>query len=148
MTVELNDRERAFVDSGRVAHLATTDASSEPHVIPVCYAYDGQRFFIAIDEKPKRSNRTLKRVRNIVETGRAALVIDRYDDANWSRLAWLMARGRAEMLGPEDPDHDRIVAALRNRYAQYREMALERAPIIAITPERITNWGALDESAP
>ncbi|MGA7670642.1 MAG: TIGR03668 family PPOX class F420-dependent oxidoreductase [Nitrolancea sp.] len=148
MTVELNDRECAFIDSGRVAHLATTDAAGDPHVVPVCYVYDGQRFFIAIDEKPKRSNRTLKRVRNIVESGRAALVIDRYDDANWSRLAWLMVRGSGEMLGPENPDHHRIVAALRDRYAQYREMALERAPIIAITPERISSWGALDESAP
>jgi len=145
MSVEPNERERAFIDAARVAHLATTDAAGEPHVIPVCYAYDGERFFIAIDEKPKKPGRTLKRVRNVVETGRAALVIDRYDDVDWSRLAWLMVRGRAEMLGPEDADHPRIVAALRDRYAQYRAMALERAPIIAITPERITSWGAFDE---
>ena len=145
MTAEPDERERAFIATMRVAHLATTDASGEPHVVPVCYAYDGERFYIAIDEKPKRRDRTLKRVRNIEVTGRAALVIDRYDDADWTRLAWLMVRGKAEMLGPEGPDHARIVAALRDRYAQYREMALERAPIIAITPERITSWGALDE---
>ncbi len=145
MTADPDDRERAFIDAAKVAHLATTDSSGEPHVVPVCYAYDGQRFFIAVDEKPKKPGRTLKRIRNIEETGRAALVIDRYDDVNWSRLAWLMARGSAEMLGPEDAEHARIVAALRDRYAQYQEMALERAPIIAITPERITSWGALEE---
>jgi PPOX class probable F420-dependent enzyme len=145
MTAEPDDRERAFIDAARVAHLATTDSSGEPHVVPVCYAYDGERFFIAIDEKPKKPGRTLKRIRNIEETGRAALVIDRYDDVNWSRLAWLMARGSAAMLGSEDPEHERVVAALRERYVQYKEMALERAPIIAITPERITSWGALEE---
>ncbi len=144
MNATPNERERIFIATARVAHLATTDLQGEPHVVPVCYAYDGERFFIAIDEKPKQRDRTLKRVRNILETGRAALVIDRYDDRDWSRLAWLMARGRAEMLEPDDLDHPRIVALLRSRYAQYREMTLERAPIIAIVPERITSWGALD----
>lgn len=145
MSAVPNEQERAFIAAGRVAHLATTDARGEPHVVPVCYAYDGERLFIAIDEKPKQRDRTLKRVRNILETGQAALVIDRYDDIDWSRLAWLMARGRAEMLDPNDADHSRIVAMLRERYVQYRAMTLERAPIIAIAPERITSWGALGE---
>lgn len=140
-----NDRECAFIDAGRVAHLATVSRSGEPQVVPVCYAYDGERLFIAIDEKPKRRDRKLQRVRNIEETGRVSLVIDRYDDQNWSRLAWVMIRGTAIMLGPEDPAHAAIIECLRQRYAQYREMALEGAPVIAITPERITSWGALDE---
>lgn len=138
-------RQVAFIAAERVAHLATVDARGEPHVVPVCYAYDGHRFFIAIDEKPKLSDRKLKRVRNIEETGRAALVIDRYDDVDWERLAWLMARGTVEMLSADNADHARIVALLRERYAQYLQMALERAPLIALTPERIMSWGALDE---
>lgn len=145
MNVLPNAQERGFILAGRVAHLATTEAQGEPHVVPVCYAYDGERFYIAIDEKPKRPGRTLKRVRNILETGRAALVIDRYDDDDWSRLAWVIVRGGAEMLDADDPVHPRVVALLRDRYRQYRQMALERAPIIAIAPERITSWGALED---
>jgi PPOX class probable F420-dependent enzyme len=144
MNARPNERERAFIEAGRLAHLATVDERGEPHVVPVCYAYDGERFFIAIDEKPKRRDRTLKRVKNVLATGRAALVIDRYDDADWSRLAWLMARGSAAMLEPDDPAHAPIVTLLRGRYLQYGAMALERAPLIAIAPERITSWGALD----
>ncbi len=140
-----DDRERAFIVAGRVAHLATVSGSGEPQVVPVCYAYDGERLFIAIDEKPKRRDRKLQRVRNIEETGRAALIIDRYDDCDWSRLAWVMIRGTATMLGPEDSSHSAIIEQLRRRYDQYREMALEGAPVIAITPERITSWGALDD---
>lgn len=146
MNASPSQRERAFIEGGRLAHLATVDAGGEPHVVPVCYAYDGERFFIAIDEKPKRPDRTLKRVSNVLETGRAALVIDRYDDADWSLLAWLMARGSVTMLGPDDSAHERVVALLRERYRQYRAMTLERAQIIAIAPERITSWGALGES--
>jgi PPOX class probable F420-dependent enzyme len=141
----LTESQRRFALAERVAHLATTDADGEPHVIPVCYAFDGERFYIAIDEKPKQPGRTLKRVRNIAETGRAALVIDRYDDTNWSRLAWLLVRGPAEMLDSSDPNHPRVVALLRERYAQYVAMALEGAPVIAITVERVVGWGSLFE---
>ena len=144
MSAILTEPQRRFVLAQRIGHLATTDADGEPHVIPVCYAYDGERFFIAIDEKPKQPGRTLKRVRNISETGRAALVIDRYDDTNWSRLAWLLVRGPATMLDPSDPDHPRVVALLRERYAQYGAMALDGAEVIAITAERAVGWGALD----
>lgn len=148
MIALLTEPQRRFALAQRVGHLATTGSDAEPHVIPVCYAFDSERFFIAIDEKPKQPGRTLKRVRNIIETGRAALVIDRYDDADWSRLAWLLVRGTAEMLDPTDADHARIIALLRERYPQYRAMTLEDAPLIAIMPRRVTSWGALlDELA-
>ena len=35
----------AFIRSQRVARLATADASGQPHAVPVCFAYDGERFF-------------------------------------------------------------------------------------------------------
>jgi len=142
MTATLSPAERAFVDAQRVGHLATVDARGEPHVVPVCYAYDGLRFYTPIDEKPKRGDRPLRRVRNVQETGRAALVVDRYDE-DWSRLAWVMVRGRAEILEPEHPDHSKALALLRQRYPQYQTMALERLPVIALTPERVVSWGAL-----
>ena len=144
MTASLNDAQLRFVHAQRIGHLATTSASGEPHVMPVCYACDGTRFYIAIDEKPKRPGRTLQRIRNIEATHRAALVIDRYDDTDWSHLAWLHIRGPATMLVASDPYHPRIIALLRERYPQYRAMALENAPVIALTAERVTTWGALD----
>jgi PPOX class probable F420-dependent enzyme len=140
----LSRRQEAFIRRGRLAHLATVDAAGEPFVVPVCYAWDGERFYTPIDEKPKRLGRRLRRLRNVGETGRATLVIDHYDDADWSRLGWLMARGRATIVEPDDPTHARAVLLLRERYPQYRAMALEAAPIIALRPERITSWGALD----
>ena len=51
-----------------------------PHVVPVCYAFDGARFYIPLDEKPKRVAATqLKRVRNIEARPEVSLVIDRYE---------------------------------------------------------------------
>jgi PPOX class probable F420-dependent enzyme len=142
MAVTLSPVERAFVEAQRVGRLATVDARGEPHVVPVCYACDGTRFYTPIDEKPKRRDRLLKRVRNVRETGRAALIIDRYDE-DWSRLAWVMVRGRAEILGPEHPDHSTAIVLLRQRYPQYQEMGLEHLPVLALAPERVVSWGAL-----
>ena len=144
MTALLTDAQLRFAQAQRIGHLATTSSTGEPHVMPVCYACDGARFYIAIDEKPKHPGRTLQRVRNIEATGRAALIIDRYDDTDWSRLAWLHVRGSATMLDPSDAEHPRISALLRERYAQYREMRLEEAEIIAITPQRVTSWGVIE----
>lgn len=137
-------RERAFIDRQRVGHLATVDARGAPSVVPVCYAYDGEYFYTPIDEKPKQRDRLLRRVRNVEATGRAALIIDRYDE-DWSRLGWVHARGRAWILPPGAEGHATAVALLRERYAQYRAMALEAAPIIVLAPDRLTSWGALDE---
>ena len=46
--------ERRFLDSRRVAHLATADGTGAPHVVPVCFALSGDSVYITIDEKPKR----------------------------------------------------------------------------------------------
>jgi len=135
--------EIAFIERQRVARLATADADGNPHVIPVCYARDGARFYSPLDEKPKRVAGTqLRRVRNIMARPRVALVIDQYDD-DWSRLGYVLVQGRAELLPPDHPLHHHAVALLRIRYNQYRTMALEQLPVIMITPERITAWGSL-----
>jgi len=135
-----SDDQVRFTESQRVAHLATADANGRPHVVPVCFAYLNRRIYIAIDEKPKRSLR-LKRLRNIEENPRVALVLDRYDE-DWSRLAWVLVQGTAAVLD-RGPEHGRAVAALREKYPQYLEMALEGRPVISVTAERVSSWGEL-----
>ena len=130
----------AFVEEQRVAHLATADADGRPHVVPVCFAYAEARFYIAIDEKPKRSLR-LKRLRNIAENPQVAIVFDRYDE-DWSRLGWVLVQGTAAVIDG-GTEHERALAILRERYAQYRSMALEGRPVIRVTAERVSSWGRL-----
>ncbi len=138
----LKDAERQFVASMRVARLATADASGAPHVVPVCYALIGDDLYVTIDEKPKRSGvRAMKRLRNIDENPDVAVVVDRYEE-DWTRLAWVMLRGRAEILDAGD-EHDRAQSALRERYPQYRAMRLEPLPVIAMRIDRVNSWGAL-----
>ena len=143
-TSMLSAIQRGFVESMRVARLATADASGAPHVVPVCFALIGDNLYVTIDGKPKRPDvRTMKRLRNIAENPNVAVVIDRYDD-DWSRLRWVMLRGRAEILDHGE-EHDRAQAVLRDRYPQYRAMRIEPLPVIALRIGRVTAWAPIEE---
>ena len=137
----LTERERDFLDRGRVGHLATADTGGAPHVIPVCYALAANTLYVTIDEKPKRQDRPLKRLRNILENPQTAFVVDRWDE-DWRRLGWVMLRGRAEILYA-GAEHDKAQALLIARYPQYRGMQLGGLPVIALRIARATAWGDL-----
>lgn len=139
----LSELEAAFVRRQRVARLGTADARGQPHVVPVCFVLLADRFYTAIDEKPKRSAR-LQRLRNIEENPRAALLFDEYDE-EWSHLGYVLVRGAASAV-EGGPEQERALAALRQKYPQYRSMALEGRPLIRIVPERVASWGRLEEA--
>ncbi|MGH7333279.1 MAG: pyridoxamine 5'-phosphate oxidase family protein, partial [Candidatus Rokuibacteriota bacterium] len=66
--------------TARVGRLATADTRGCPLVVPVCYSFDGETVYSAIDAKPKRATgRRLRRVRNIEENSQVSLVVDEYD---------------------------------------------------------------------
>jgi PPOX class probable F420-dependent enzyme len=130
-----------LIRSARVAHLATADAHGQPHVVPICFVFDGKEFFSPIDEKPKCVVPIkLKRLRNIAANPRVALVIDRYDE-DWRQLAYVLIAGTARIL-KRGEKHQKAVRLLRKKYPQYHRMALETRPMVAIVPRRFTMWGA------
>src|SRR5882757_6656546 len=120
----LSARERAFLDGRRTGHLATADRSAVPQVVPVCFGLSEDRLYIAIDQKPKRDRgRPLKRLSNIAGNPQVAIVFDRYDE-DWRRLAWVMLRGRAEIL-TAGREHARAQSLVRSRYQQLDAMQIE-----------------------
>ena len=131
-----------FIAGARIARLATADASGAPHNVPLCYWFDGERIYFAIDEKPKReTGMRLKRMRNIVENPRVALLIDHYEE-DWAQLGFVMIRGIARVV--EDPqEYMAALRHLREKYLQYRGMTLspEKNPIVKIEPQRVNVWG-------
>jgi len=137
----LTDIEIAFIHRLRVARLATADEHGSPHLVPVCYAFDGTYFYIALDEKPKRVAVTqLRRVHNIEVRHEASLLIDQYDD-DWSQLGYILLHSKAELITSEHENHGLALILLRQRYVQYRTMALEQYPVIMLTPDKVTSWG-------
>ena len=136
----LSDRQRRFVERSRVGHLATADAAGAPYLVPVCFALRDNSLYITIDEKPKRQDRPLKRVRNILENPNAAFLVDRYAE-DWTRLGWVMLRGRADILDDGD-EHDRAQALIVARYPQYRRRcSIAGLPVIALRIAHVASWG-------
>ena len=133
---------RSYVADARVGHLATADASGSPFVVPVCFVLLGSTIYSILDEKPKRTHLLrLRRVRNVVENPRAALVVDRYDE-DWSRIGFALLRGPARLVEP-GAEHAEALVALRSKYAQYRSMRLDDRPALAIDVAHVATWGAL-----
>ena len=127
----------------RVARLSTLDSKCRPHIVPICFVYDGQFFYSAIDEKPKSvAPQRLARVRNIVARPQVALLIDEYDE-DWTRLWFVLIRGRAEVMPiSARRERGRAVFKLREKYRQYAGTMLhDDTTIIRIAPLRITSWG-------
>jgi PPOX class probable F420-dependent enzyme len=142
----LSDVQIRFLDRSRVAHLATADRSGVPHLVPVCFCVDGGSLYITVDEKPKRVDIPLKRVRNILANPAVAVTVDRWDE-DWTRLGWIMLRGTADILTAGE-EHDHAQASLRLRYPQYRTMDLADLPVIAVRIRRVLSWGMLDDTNP
>jgi coenzyme F420-0:L-glutamate ligase/coenzyme F420-1:gamma-L-glutamate ligase len=132
-----------FLTAARVARMATADQAAAPHAIPICFWFDSTRFYFAIDEKPKRATGSgLKRMRNIAQNPRVALIVDHYEE-DWSQLAYVLIHGAARVVD-DNEEYMLALRHLRDKYRQYRAMRLspDKNPIVRIEPERVHVWGA------
>jgi PPOX class probable F420-dependent enzyme len=129
---------RARVRDARVGRLATLDAEGRPHLVPLCFALDGDVLYSAVDEKPKQSRR-LKRLDNIRNRPDVAVLVDHYEE-NWTRLWWVRLDGTARVLD-DGPERDSGLALLRSKYEQYRAQPPTGA-VIAVQVDRWRGWSS------
>ena len=150
----LDDRQRAFAAAARTATLATIAPSGRPRLVPICFVVGEDdhlgrpRLYTPLDDKPKRSAdpHELARVQDLLVLPEASLLVDRWSE-DWSRLAWLRLHARGILLEPEPherEEHTAAIAALREKYPQYRDQGLESRPILRLTVHRAISWGPLE----
>lgn len=146
----LRPAERDIVENARVGRLATVDRWGRPTIVPFCFALidaDEPVIVSALDEKPKRAaDADLARVRNIERNPEVAFIVDHYEE-DWSRLWFVQVRGRASLLGSGADGHAGAIAALREKYPRYREMAIDSRLVIVIRDLRAASWSAGDLAA-
>jgi len=121
-----------------VARLATVSAAGEPHLVPVVFAVVGSTIVTGVDHKPKSTTR-LKRLRNISETGRVALLVDEYAE-DWSQLWWARADGAARVVDGGRAGAEEVVA-LTARYPQYADRP-PTGPFILVDVHHWSGWSA------
>jgi PPOX class probable F420-dependent enzyme len=134
-----------FVHRHRVARLATVDAAGRPLVLPICYIVQGETLYSPTDAKPKRVPvQRLKRLQNIRANPQVALVIDDYHE-DWTQLSYVLLHGKAEIIA-DGPAFEQAIAALRDKYPQYRTMPIHENPLIAVRLTRVLSWGAVNRA--
>jgi PPOX class probable F420-dependent enzyme len=148
----LHAEQRRFIQERRTATLATISDTGQPRLVPICFvlaapdpAEPSAILYSPLDEKPKRGAdvRDLARVRDIVGRPEVTLLFDRWDE-DWSRLAWLRARGTASLVEPgaDAEAHAATVDALRAKYPQYRGHAIDALPMLRIAIAEVVSWEA------
>jgi PPOX class probable F420-dependent enzyme len=139
----MDETEAKFIESQRVAHMASADGAGAPHVVPICFVLEAGIIYTAIDAKPKRVEASrLRRVRNIVENPNVALVFDRYVE-DWGRIGYVIVNGHGNLVEDED-ERSRAEDALREKYPQYHELLPAGCPVIRIEPSHVVSWGNLE----
>jgi PPOX class probable F420-dependent enzyme len=125
---------RTRLGVARVARLATVTRDGAPHVVPCCFALEGDTIYSAVDAKPK-STLQLQRLANIRAHPRASLVVDHYDD-DWSQLWWVRVDGNARVI-----ESTNAIESLQAKYQQYVATP-PPGPIIEIMITRWRGWEA------
>jgi PPOX class probable F420-dependent enzyme len=102
---------------------------------------DGATIVSAIDHKPKRTA-ALRRLANIAVNPQVSVLADHYAD-DWTQLWWARADGAARAVAADQEVdlRSRAVAALRERYAPYRERPPAGA-LVVIEVQRWSGWTA------
>ncbi|HJU34676.1 MAG TPA: TIGR03668 family PPOX class F420-dependent oxidoreductase [Nitrososphaera sp.] len=131
-----------LIERARVARLATIDSEFKPHLVPVVFVFDGNNFFIPIDEKRKTIKpEKLRRIRNIRDNPNVALLIDEYSE-DWTRLAFVMMQGKASIITIKMQGSIRLQQAyskLTTKYVQYQKIGIGKM-CIQIKPEKVVSW--------
>lgn len=129
---------RRRVGEARVGRLGTVGADGRPHVVPCCFAIDGEVVYTAVDDVKAKRTTHLRRLDDVRLHPDVCLLVDEYDE-EWSRLWWVRLDGRASVAAPSSPDHARAVQLLAGKYEQYRA-APPPGPAIAIDVVRWRAW--------
>ncbi len=121
-----------------MGRLATLRPDGSPHIVPFCFALEGDILYSAVDRKPKTSA-ALTRLANVRRDPRVSVLVDEWSE-NWERLWWVRVDGRASLLAGGEAA-GRALRLLASKYEQYRA-APPPGPVLAIAAQRWTGWSA------
>jgi PPOX class probable F420-dependent enzyme len=134
------DEARRFFAAARVARLATVDAAGRPHLVPIVFVVEGGTIYSAVDAKPKRTT-ALRRLANVTANPAVTLLVDDYDDADWTRLRWARADGLGRVLDPGRPEARAALVQLAAKYRQHADQP-PPGPVLAVDVHHWAGWSA------
>jgi PPOX class probable F420-dependent enzyme len=129
-----------FLAEANLCRVGTIDRSGDPHVVPAWFWWDGERFYLGVQDRDVK-------VANVRRTPRASIEVD----SDLRRKRGILARGSARIIDGETGrrEYVRISIEQVRRYQPDRpasetaaRMAERGQPVVLeMTPERIISWG-------
>ena len=128
--VRFSEKELRFLQKHEVCRLATASKEAVPHVVPVIYALDGDRFVIAVDYGTKK-------LKNVKENPVASLVVDDYGP---NRAVFVLGKCQVVERGKE---YLRLLKILFDRFEFYKKnpWGEGESPIFVVVPDKVLSWG-------
>lgn len=129
-------RSKEFLKSQKILRLATIDPSGNPHIVPVWYMYDNNKFYIGTNTKTRKA-------KNIKANSKVSFCID--IGIKSPDIVGMMGVGRARLILRIDRVNllaEKILLRyFKNLKNQSAQQLLDQTDcIIEITPKKITNW--------
>jgi len=129
-------KNREFLKSQMILHLATIDPSGNPHIVPVWYMYDKDKFYVGTNTKTRKA-------KNIKKKSKVSFCID--VGVKSPDIVGMMGIGRARLILKKERVELlakkillRYFKSLKNQSAQ--QLLDQTDCIIEIIPKKITNW--------
>lgn len=129
-------RNNKFLQSQKILRLATIDPSGNPHIVPVWYMYDNNKFYIGTNTKTKKA-------KNIKNNSKVSFCID--IGIKSPDIIGMMGIGRAKLILKTERVNAlaekillRYFKNLKNQSAQ--QLLNQTDCIIEIIPKKTTNW--------
>lgn len=129
---EIPEAVEQFISEARVCRIATVRPSGEPHVIPVCPVFDGEKT-LYIDIGPGYTT-----AGNLAANPKLAVLIDEYSE-DWSLLKGVLLRCQVEEARGEEKD--RAWELIRAKYPQWKDIEWEPRLTLALRVYDWVQWG-------
>ena len=129
-------RNKEFLKSQKIMRLATIDHSGNPHIVPVWYMYDNDKFYVGTNTKTRKA-------KNIKKNSKVSFCID--IGIKSPNIIGMMGIGRARLILKTDRvgllAEKILLRYFKNMRNQSAQQLLHQTDcIIEITPKKITNW--------
>ena len=142
----LSNAEIELLTTERVARIATVNVKDKsPHLVPVCFAFDGKAFVTTLGVGSKR-------LRNVEQGSNVAILVDKYEEerGRWKVLRGILIYGNIKTLTFQE-NRDEFMYGwklLIQKYPQYKQWAKpdftprdpEKRVIMKIEPTKTIRW--------
>ncbi len=130
---------RRRVAQARVGRLATIGRANQPHIVPVCFALEGDQIVTSVDQKPKTTT-WLRRLDNVRLNPAVSILVDHFEE-DWHRLWWVRLDGRGRVL-EAGAELEGLLGGLRDKYRGQYGLHPPNGPAIVVDIERWVGWSA------